>query len=297
MGGAFTSIEDDVESVLYNPGCFNLYKYPKDFKVTVFMNPLMSLLAFQHYSDNFSKNPDRRDFLNATALLFKSVVISIRQFETGVVIGEESFNNVMVNKQSRVFAYNNLWNDNSNTVFMKLRLAQRVSIGVNGTYYQRKIDEKNEDGIGFSYGIVLKPNDKLNVGLSYIDLPDKMADYRVRLERIFDETMNVGMSYNLFKGTTLALDVRNLTEENKDNVREFHFGFEQRIFNILALRGGYFKERFTDNETFSAGIGLIDSNIFFSGDDKFNHHDYMINYSFVHDESREWHMFSFLWRF
>ncbi|MBN1154030.1 hypothetical protein JXB12_03835 [candidate division KSB1 bacterium] len=297
LGGAFTSVEDDIESIFYNPGSFSMYNYPKDAKVTVFLNPMMSLLAFQHYSDNFSNKIQMQDLLNASALLVKSVVLSIKQFETGIVIGEESFDNVYHNKKSQFFAYNDLWNDNASTLFLKLKLAQRVSIGVNGTYYQRRKNDTRETGIGFSYGILLKPNNRMNVGLSYIDLPNKMAEFRNRLERLFDETMNIGVSYKILPGTMIAVDIRNLTEEIKENVRELHLGLEQRIFRIVAIRGGYYKKRFSDEEIYSAGIGLFDSNLLFSEENRFNHHNFMIDYSFVYEQENRWHLFSLVWHF
>ena len=297
MGGAFTSLEDDIETICFNPGGFTMYTYPKDMKVTVFLNPLMSLLASKYYSNNFSENIDFENFLKTSALSVKSIVLSVKQFETGIIMGEESFDNVSKNKKSQFFAYSDLWNDNSNTVFVKLKLAQRVSIGLSGTYFLREMNDTKKTGIGFSYGIIMKPNNRLNVGLSYVDLPNSMADFYARLERIVDETMNIGLSYKLSSGTIIATDIRNLTEENKENVRELHIGLEQRVFRILAIRGGYFKDRNANVHTFSAGLALIDSNIFSSQENKFYHNNFIIDYAFVHEHNANWHLFSFLWHF
>ena len=127
-----------------------------------------------------------------------------------------------------------------------------------------------------------------------------MADFLLPFERLADETMNVGISYNPLPGTILSIDVRNLTEEKKENSREFHFGFEQNIFSLAAIRGGYFKERFNNSNYYSFGIGLIDSNLLFKKFNRFFHHDFIINYAFIYQEKKyefsRCHFFSLLFR-
>lgn len=300
MGSAFTSIDDDLEAVTFNPATFTLYKNKKNFRVTFFFNPVSSLVAFHEYSHNFHQKINKTDFINASGLLIKAVIISSRFIDTGIIFGEESLTNVYNQHSSKWFELNDSWNNSANTFATCFKLAERVSIGVSGTLYYRRSNNILKRGIGFSYGILLKPNDDLNVGLAYMDLPKNMSDFRLPLERIVDETMNIGISYRPTSSTIFSIDIRNLTEEKKENVRELHIGLEQSIFSIAALRIGYFKERFTPHNNYSIGVGILDSNLLFKEKNQFNHHDFIINYSFVYQETKDrflrWHFFSLLLR-
>ena len=62
MGGAFISIEDDLEAVFFNPATFNLYKNKKNHRITFFFNPISSLIAFQKYSNNFQQKINEVNF-------------------------------------------------------------------------------------------------------------------------------------------------------------------------------------------------------------------------------------------
>ena len=70
----------------------------------------------------------------------------------------------------------------------------------------------------------------------------------------------------------------------------------QDFFSFLALRGGVYKERFSDNWIFSGGIGLINTNMLFSKDNQFNHSQFMVNYAFVYQQKQKmifrWHVLS-----
>ena len=78
MGGAFTSVEDDLEAVFYNPGSFNLYETEKSHRFTVFVNPISLFVASRHYSDDFSEKIENTNLLIASALLSKSVVFTAK---------------------------------------------------------------------------------------------------------------------------------------------------------------------------------------------------------------------------
>ncbi len=298
MGGAFTSVEDDLEAVFYNPGAFNLYETEKQYRLTVFLNPISSLVSSRHYSNNFTEKIENANLLNASALLIKSAIFTAKFLTVGIIFGEESLNNVLARQQVEFFNFNDLWNNSSHTVFSHIELASKVSMGFSGTFYYKETENGLERGFGFGYGILMKPNPHINVGLSYIDFPKELPNYRTPVERMFDETMNIGISYRPFSGATFSLDVRNLTEENKENVREVHFGFEQTFWGIAAIQGGYFQENYTKHNNYSFGVGLIDSKLFHKKQNEFGHHNYSLQYSFVYQEKEHsfnrWHFFSLL---
>jgi len=299
MGGAFTSVEDDLAAVLFNPGNFRLYNN-KDFGITFFFNPLAAFMASQHYSDNFDKKISNENVLNSSALLLKGIVFTLKFVQCGFILNEESFAHIRTYPNIKFFQFNDVLKHSAHTFFACLQLAERVSLGCSSTYYNEKIDNRMNRGFGFSYGIMLKPATNLNVGLSYIDFPERLTGYRSPLERIEDETMNIGVSYTPFRNTIFSVDVRNLTEDNKENVREVHIGLEQSIDNALAIRLGYFQEKFLPpRRIYSCGIGLFDANLFRKKQHHFDHHHFIMNYTFLYQETamkkpNHWHLFSLL---
>ena len=69
LGGAFTSINDDLAAAFYNPASLNLYKNDKKFKLTFFLNPLLSGLTYCRYTDKFQRKIYSRGILNSASLL------------------------------------------------------------------------------------------------------------------------------------------------------------------------------------------------------------------------------------
>ena len=300
LGGAFTSIEDDLETVSYNPATFNIYNSKKDHRITLFLNPLASFFAFQEYKNNHQQKNNETALWEAAALFVKAIVFSGRFIDMGIIAGEEPIKKIHDNHSPTAFYFNDLWDNSTNTFFMSLKLAKKLSIGFSGILYHDRSGNKLRKEIGYNYGILLKPNHKLNVGLSYMDFPKEMSDLHLCLDRMDDETMNVGISYKLTSSTIFSLDVRNLTEEKRENVRELHFGFEQSIFDISALCFGFYKEKPTNTNCYSVGIGILDSNLIYKAKDRFSHHDFIINYTYIYQESMDkfyrWHFFSLLFR-
>ena len=144
--------------------------------------------------------------------------------------------------------------------------------------------------------ILLKPEKGLNIGVSFINLPDSLDQFRMPLERFVDESVNIGVSYRLFSGTLLSLDVRNLGEEKNTSVREFHFGIEQVFLSQIAIRAGYFYNKDEGEHVISGGVGILDGNTFFSSDNSLTHGNFYLNYSFVYENKQtidnRWHLLS-----
>lgn len=301
MGGAYTSIEDDIVSASYNPATLSLYEYPKDYRFTLFMNPIApTTIYYERFQNDQQKKQDNSEWHKTASLLLKSLVFTGRSIDVALILNEQLLDEQFLFNQKKFFQNCDLWDNSYHTLVTRIKLADRVSLGVSGSYYRKQVGEESQHGVGFSYGILMKPSAKLNFGLAFVDFPKNMPEIRVPLERLADQTMNIGISYKPTPSTKLSCDLRNLTEEDRKGVREAHLGFEQKIFSILALRGGYFQERFADIRTFSAGIGLLDSNILFSNDNRFNHSQFMLNYSFIYQKNKSqifnWHIVSLLIR-
>lgn len=303
MGSAYTSIEDDIVSASYNPATLNLYQVKKDYRLTIYLNPIApTTLYYEQFNNNQNGENDRgtQKFFKTASLLMKGLVFTGKFFDMALIFHEQTLDDKYLLQQKKFFKNCDIWENSYHTLITSLKLADRVAVGAAGSIYVKRINDHVQQGIGFSYGILLKPANNMNVGMSFIDFPQSMPEVRLPLERMVDQTMNIGISYQPLTSTTISFDLRNLTEEQRKSVREAHLGLEQRIFSIFAIRGGYFQERFTDNRTFSGGVALFDSNLLFSKDNRFKHTQFMVNYSFVHQKKDnqilKWHILSLLIR-
>ena len=300
MGGAYTAVEDDIFSASYNPATLSFYRFDKDYRLTFYLNPIASTAAihqdYQAQQNDEASGFSTVDVLKSTALFVKSIAFTGKYLDMALVFHEQILDENNLFKQKKFFENCDIWKNSYHSFLTRIKLAERVSLGFSGSLYVNKIDNQTQQDMGFSYGILLKPSTKLNVGLAYVDFPKNIPDIRMVLERMSDETMNIGVSYRPTSSTLLAFDFRNLTEDKRKAVREAHFGFEQNVFSIIALRGGYYKERFSDNHVFSGGIGIIDSNLFFQKQNRFSHSQFLLNYSFVYqkmeNEELNWHVLS-----
>lgn len=296
MGGAYTAVEDDIVSTFYNPATLSLYKQNKDMRFTLYFNPIAPVTHYNTYKDELTT----KQYAKIGTLLFKSLIFTGKFINMAVILNEQIIQENKLLNQKKFFSNIDLWKNCYHTLAISFKLAERVMIGTAVNLYNIEIQEKTERDVGFSYGIMLKPAPNLNVGLSYIDFPKSMQNIRLPLERMEDETMNIGISYRLTKYSTISYDLRNLTEDNRKNVRESHFGIEQKIWSLLALRGGYYQERDTKDDIYSVGIGLLDTNLFFSKENRYNHSQFTINYSFLYKEKSNsifrWHVLSLMLR-
>ncbi len=304
MGGAFTSIENNIVSAGFNPASLNLYETEKKCRVTLFFNPISASTAlydlYAAQTENQSEKTDAVSLLNKTALLIKGVVITAKFLDIGLIFNEQIVDVPALTAQKSFFSNNDIWNNCYHTILTRIKLAERVSLGASASLFYKQLADQVEHKFGFSYGLLVKPGKKLNVGMAYHYLPQLMPDVRLPLEKLVDQTINVGFSYYPFNSTTISIDLRNLTEEKGKSVPEAHFGLEQRLFSIIALRAGYFQERDTPKRTISAGVGLIDSNLLFSKENKFQQSHFMLNYSLVNQfeagNDVRWHVVSLLLR-
>jgi len=301
MGSAYTAIEDDIVSASYNPATLSLYRFDKDYRLTLYLNLIApTTLYSERFRDDPPNQPTNESVFRTALLFMKSLVFTGKFIDAALIFNEQLLDENFLFNQKRFFQNCDLWENSYYTLVTRIKLADRVSIGASGSFYVKKIAEEVRQGVGFSYGILLKPSTRMTVGLAFVDFPNDMPEIRVPLERMADQTMNIGVSFKPSSSTTFSVDLRNLTEDDRKGVREAHLGFEQNLFSILAIRGGYFKERFADTHTLAGGIGLIDSNLMFADENHFNHPQFILNYSFVYQKNKQqifnWHVLSLLIR-
>ena len=182
-----------------------------------------------------------------------------------------------------------------------MKLATQVQIGGAVQYYTVLIGDSLRHGFGTSYGVFILPNPRVNIGVVFINVPNEMANVRLNADRFEDETVNVGISYHPFSLSTVAIDVRNLTEESQKTTRELHVGLEQGLWQHLFLRLGYYRDRLLKEDHYSAGIGLLNLNLFQRGENHFSVPVLALNYAISVTNTEinptRWHFFSLTWGF
>lgn len=301
MGGAFTAAEGGIETIHFNPAALRLFGFQPGIQFAVFINPVAPAALYHDYTRSDSGCLSSDQWWNVIRLLFKGVVISSSRFDLGVVWYEELLDRYQHLNSLLFFDTNRFFDYHMGTGFIHIKLADQVALGGTITQYSVLVGDKVDRSLGASYGIFLKPNPRMDVGVVFIDLPQKSPSSRIVLERFEDETVNVGISYKLFRSNLLTLDIRNISEENKTAVREVHIGLEQRLWRHLAVRGGFFKKKWSPDRFYSLGIGLVNLNLFRSFARQFDYPQFLCNYGMVvrwnkvDNKGKEyWHMVSLL---
>jgi len=302
MGGAYAAVEDGIGSIAYNPASVKFWNLKRGFHFSLIVNPVASTGLFLYYKDNQITPLSEGQWWSVARTLVKGVVFSIPPFQAGVRLYEEPLQRYRNLSGKNIFSARSFLSNHYETAFTRINLADRFSLGGTLSYYTFEDSGRVKRGLGASYGMLIKPARNLNVGIMFYDVPDAIQNIRLPLERMVDETVNVGLSYTPFHGTTTSLDIRNISEETKPASREVHFGMEQKFGRVFGVRGGYFQENETRKKYFSAGIGLLSTNLFRPDNAKYDSADYVFNYSYVIERSDmqwkdQWHLFSFLFYF
>jgi hypothetical protein len=307
MGGAFTAVNDDLAALLYNPASFTLYQDYRAHRLTVFLNPVAPVIALQKPEALFGRAYFTwEETAAAAAMLVKGMTLSLGSFEFGALFGEQSPQPERFSAP-RVFDANGYLDNQYNILAMRMRVAERVSLGGSlGLYYRSDVERGRRWGIGTSYGVQVRPSRRVAVGVSYITFPQMAPAYREEVERIVDGGVNFGVSVQSQFGTTVAVDFRNLGDENAatgELMREAHLGVEQILLSHFALRAGIFRKRYENAENryvLSAGLGLADANSFWPPKRRFSHSNWIMNYAVVAEtlagQRRFYHALSMIFR-
>jgi len=264
-----------------NPAGFNLYSNEYEPKFEIFFNPAGALMAVYGLSNGEYSNGtfDEGDVLIPMFLLVKGINLSVHPFDFGLVLGEQ---NQIGFEGNNFFSYFPVLDDYYNRMFLQLELHRKVAVGLSAEFFFS--DEKIK-GVGVSYGVMIKPG-KLHVGVFYYMLPHNYQDSFLYRDRIVEDTVNAGLSWEPVGFLKMYFDLRNLSEENSPTFLEPHAGMETFIWEHTAVRFGFYHED-GERNVFSFGVGLLDLNDFKSLDDQSQRKEYLLNYGLEilpHDE-------------
>ena len=304
MGSAYHSLVDDFSAGLYNPGAFKLNNTREERNFRIFFNPVGMGVAFYDYS-KYNRDFARDDKLTATegflaaSILLKGAVYTTQLFDVGFNLGEE-----IITKETELIQSNRLFSieehnyGSFNSAFINIKIASSVSLGMTGTVYKLRTNGKTTYENGFIFGVLLKPNPKLNVGIAYNEASED-SSRRFLLECIEGETVTSGISYYPDEKTVVSIDLRNLNKEDKLASREIHTGVERCFGERIALRAGYFQDKKTQKNVYSLGIGILPTWEKISKFANSSRND-TVSYTLIIEENGKqynWHVFSLLLRY
>ena len=284
MGGAFFSITGDLETIYYNPAGFELTdkKFAEN-GFYFFLNPTLPPVVWGHPEDfGYDEKLKGKDIFSSLQYLIPSVVYQ-RQF---LIIGITKFEETLLKKPGdKFFDSGDLYHNNYSAGFISLKLANRVNLGATYVAYSRKTKNGSEKKWGGSYGLLIHPGNNTSIGITYFDIPTSFSQVRVPIERIENETINIGFSYNMSPRILVSVDMRNVNEPDKDLSKEMHYGIEGEFLPHTAFRAGYYREKDSmtnlKKDVFSFGIGLIDMNKFRQRVKRLLHSDFIIDYALL----------------
>jgi hypothetical protein len=191
---------------------------------------------------------------------------------------------------------------NYSAVAARLTLAKQVSMGATGyIFHLHPNDEQKEHYSGSSYGILMRPGDKLSAGVSYFNFPQSADTLMLMQHRISNKSINVGVVYSPIQKIRMALDFRNVSQGDSNTTNEVHTGIEIVPTRYFALRGGYFRQNENKVDTVSLGFGFADFRTYSSRTERFVFSNIILNYGLQAEKHKSdyslVHYLTFLVRF
>ncbi len=279
MGKAYTAVKDGLASIIYNPAAFQ--EQPPGSPFHLYINPVGAYAVSENWRvlQNTDENRSIKG-LGLAGLVFRSAMYATSAFRLTLLLSEELPDCPTDIGGSGEFSGERVLNWHYHTLSTQVRLAEQVSIGASGYAFMlmNEEDDRYQKKFGGSYGIIMNPSIKFSAGIAYYALPDIADSLFYKQHRIVNETVNVGIAYQPSQNVTVALDVRNVTEEDKLSSREIHVGAEAVLGSFFALRGGYY-HRIDQNDIYSCGLGLADHKLYPSQEEHYFFNRLSLNYS------------------
>jgi hypothetical protein len=304
MGDAFTAVQDYVESGLYNPAALSSEGGAVS-SIFFSFNPVGAIDAGYHISDlSIRQELAGNDFVAMLGILMHSLSISSGPLQFSLVLSEELPNNPYRTVTDKKVTTEYLLDWNYHIASLRLKLAKQVYMGTSLFVFNQTIPEDQtfvqKSKIGASYGILMMPASNFSIGLTLFNIPSSAETQMFLQHRIHHQSINFGLCYQPFRPLRLAVDFRNVSEENAQSNSEVHGGIEVLPFRFLALRSGYYRIATLDKDVFSAGIGIADFRDYKPVRERFVLSKILLNYALQAEKTRDdvnlVHYLTFLFR-
>ncbi len=279
MGSAFTAMEAGLENVLFNPAAMGLVEGDRK-TFNLYLNPVGGIGAIYDRSILTRRSEKQPlDWLSAVGLFARAATFSKPALQISLLLSEELPNNPQKNGQNEIVSTRGHLDWNYHAAAVRVTLARQVSVGATAYAFHMLSDDNTlERKLGSSYGILMRPGDKLSAGVSYFTFPHQADSLMFSHHRITSNSINVGVVYRPHHKTRIALDFRNASDGGSDTSNEVHAGFELVPARFFALRGGYYRQNDNHIDTFSAGFGFADFRAYSSQTERFVFSNIILNY-------------------
>ncbi|MFQ5631371.1 MAG: hypothetical protein ACE5I1_21575, partial [bacterium] len=275
----------------------------KDFRLTVFVSPLMPIWVSNHSQEFFERDAKKSENVYASITsVIKAINITYKNLDFGLLVGEPSFAETNLFQSKKALHVNALYKNHYDAAILRIKLAEQVAIGASVFLEYFETDGNDRDwGISASYGITMQPNDYMRVGVSLFSASAKIKSSRELIDEIYNDAIGLGIAFFTPWHMELGFDIRNLTVNQDTQGEQFLAGLEQNIWNQLAIRAGVQYHSDDKSLTHTVGIGLLNFNAIWGENRKFKHNDFAFNYALVRKKILEAkyhiHAFSFRIRF
>ncbi|MCP4132685.1 MAG: hypothetical protein GY754_17095 [bacterium] len=276
MGGAFTSVSDIHNSLLWNPASIinkkMNSKYRKKSYVDLNLNGLnlffglvvgIALAEEGGYYDGSSTVAKGLVYIMANVIK-SSTYISKKNFLISVNFQEDihQYNDNFRDKLLHELEYNE-FDNKYQTVSTGYGFTDEFAIGGTASFYRVYTNGAAKNGFGFSLSAHYNPDflKDYHLGLTFFHFPGELEQVRYVDDRLANNSINIGNSYIFKDVLTASLDFRSIDLYKDPTFFEAHLGLEQKLniykeYNLYFREGLYFKENNFSLPVVSFGAGF-----------------------------------------
>ncbi|MFC1568604.1 hypothetical protein ACFL4L_00080 [bacterium] len=248
MGGAFHGVEDLWAGIHWNPATLAYIQTESKTQFKIRLNALAPAILMKN-----ARSVDKG--ISPIALFMPGIIFQFNRISIGILTGEESLAQLSRLERTSWLDASHYETSRNLDIAIRMRFAPRVSMGI-AIESIEQYPEKGRKRWAYRYGILVKPKPYLQVGLCYYNFDNRISNTRMNLERLPDETLNIGIAIQPWSKMLLSADIRNVSDDQRDATLEPHMGIEIKPIEQLKLRGGFFHRQDIKRDTYSTGIGM-----------------------------------------
>jgi hypothetical protein len=265
MGGAFMAVDDELSAMAWNPAGFVPATCGEGVGSRLHVNILgaptiareIGLLTGVE-SEPFAFLPAIEKLSIALGSIVKGTTVRAGGMAVGALMLEEHLDPVGLADSRGLADASDLLGAYYTTFAFAFRLAPSVTIGASEIVLSRwDSPGHRKTGTGRAYGALLRPNEQVTVGLTYLDLPNDFEHFRLGVEGLGARTMNAGVAYRPVEDVLLTFDLRDLSERHPETSLEPRIGAEWNLWGRGALRAGAYREDGGETNVLTLGMGSI----------------------------------------